>query len=61
MSSLHVSFTRFKALEETVKNIICPDTLPFEKLDLNVFEWLAFRWFWNAACSFSAEYENSLY
>ncbi|KAK2580007.1 hypothetical protein KPH14_010772 [Odynerus spinipes] len=36
-------FTQFKEFEETLKFILYPDTIPFEKLNLKVLEWLSFN------------------
>ena len=36
-------FTQFKEFEEILKFILYPDTIPFEKLNLKVLEWLNFN------------------
>lgn len=36
-------FTQFKEFEETLKFILYPDTIPCEKLNLKVLEWLNFN------------------
>ena len=36
-------FTQFKEFEETLKFILYPDTIPFEKLNLKVLDWLNFN------------------
>lgn len=40
MNEFFTRFTQFKEFEETMKIIIHPDTLSFEKPNLKVFEWL---------------------
>lgn len=40
MNEFSARFTQFKEFEETMKIIVYPDTLPFEKLNLKVLEWL---------------------
>ena len=44
MNSLEVcKFSTKNSYKETLKFILYPDTIPFEKLNLKVLEWLNFK------------------